>query len=138
MPLSYIIRKDTSSTDDGENINLKIIHKESLVRNMFIRGSRKFLGILKELTLGADSKTWIKGHRCVKKVIQELQAHYDGTSENETREIFFRSDLKKIFYKNETTSPNTELKTEVNIPRLSHLSTFVKASTYLSTVVAIL
>ena len=35
-------------------------------------------------------------------------------------------------------SPNTELKTEVNICRLSHSSTFVKVSTYLSTVVAII
>ena len=35
-------------------------------------------------------------------------------------------------------SPNTELKTEVKKFRSSHLSTFVKLSTYLSTVVAIL
>ena len=35
-------------------------------------------------------------------------------------------------------SPNTELNTEVYICRSSHSSTFVKASTYLSTVVAIL
>ena len=35
-------------------------------------------------------------------------------------------------------SPNTELKTEVNIFSSSHSPTFVKASTYLSTVVAIL
>ena len=33
-------------------------------------------------------------------------------------------------------SPNTELKKEVNICRSSHSSTFFKASTYLSTVVA--
>ena len=33
-------------------------------------------------------------------------------------------------------SPNTELKTEVNSCRSSHLSIFVKASTYLYTVVA--
>ena len=33
-------------------------------------------------------------------------------------------------------SPNTELKTEVNICRSSHSSTFFEASTYLSTVVA--
>ena len=32
-------------------------------------------------------------------------------------------------------SPNTELKTEVNICRSSHLSTFLKASNYLFTVV---
>ena len=35
-------------------------------------------------------------------------------------------------------SPNIELKTEVNIFRLSHSSTFAKASTYLSKVVVIL
>ena len=33
-------------------------------------------------------------------------------------------------------SPNTELKTEINICRSSHLSTFIKVSTYLSTVFA--
>ena len=33
-------------------------------------------------------------------------------------------------------SPNTELKTEVKICKSSHSSTFVKSSTYLSTVVA--
>ena len=35
-------------------------------------------------------------------------------------------------------SPNTEVRTEVNICRSSHSSTFVKSSTYLSTVVAII
>ena len=35
-------------------------------------------------------------------------------------------------------SPNTELKTKVNISRSSHLSIFIKASTHLSTVVTIL
>ena len=35
-------------------------------------------------------------------------------------------------------SPNTDFKTEVNICRSSHSYTFVKASTYLSTVVAII
>ena len=99
--------------------------------------------------------------------MQELQAHYDGTSEGSRRKQVARADLKKIFYKNETTfifgkyvtklkgvfnvlgkygvplyedqmvehlqdqiiSPNTELKTEVNICRSSHSSAFVKAST---------
>ena len=36
---------------------------------------------------------------------------------------------------NHIISPNIELKTEVSICRSSHSSTFVKASTYLSTVV---
>ena len=104
----------------------------------------------------------------------ETSAHYDGTSEGVRRKQMARADLKKIFYKNETTftfekyvtklkdifdvlekygaplyeeqmvkhlidqimPPNTELKTEFNICMSSHSSTFVKASTYLSTVVA--
>ena len=36
--------------------------------------------------------------------MQELQAHYDSTSEGAQRKQVFRADLKKIFYKNETTS----------------------------------
>ena len=87
--------------------------------------------------------------------MQELQAHYEGTSEGSQRKQLSRAYLKKIFYNNETTfkfekyvtklkgilnvlvkyglplyeeqmvehlldqiiSPNTELKTEVNICR---------------------
>ena len=37
---------------------------------------------------------------------------------------------------NQIMSPNTELKPEVNICRSSHLSTFLKSPTYLSTVVS--
>ena len=35
--------------------------------------------------------------------MQELQAQYDGTSEVARRKQVARADLKKIFYKNETT-----------------------------------
>ena len=35
--------------------------------------------------------------------MQELHTHYDGTSEGSRRKRVSRSDLKKIFYKNETT-----------------------------------
>ena len=35
--------------------------------------------------------------------MQELQAHYDGISEGARRKQVARADLKKIFYKNETT-----------------------------------
>ena len=35
--------------------------------------------------------------------MQELQAHYDGTSKGGSRNQISRSDLKKIFYNNETT-----------------------------------
>ena len=34
--------------------------------------------------------------------MQELQAHYDGTSEGAQRKQVARADLKKIFYKNDT------------------------------------
>ena len=70
---------------------------------MFNRDSRKVVDILKELTLGTDAETWIKGLKCVRKAMQELQAHYDGTSEGARRKQVARADLKKIFYKNETT-----------------------------------
>ena len=35
--------------------------------------------------------------------MQELQAHYDDSSEGSRRKQVARADLKKIFYKNETT-----------------------------------
>ena len=55
VPLTYVIRKYTPNPKDTENRDIQIIYQESLVRNMFTRGSRKFLGILKELTIGIDS-----------------------------------------------------------------------------------
>ena len=70
---------------------------------MFTRDSRKALDILKELTLETDAETWIKCINCRRKVIQQLQAHYDGTSEGAQRNLVAKTDLKKIFYNNETT-----------------------------------
>ena len=80
MPLYYVIRKDMSSPDDSENSDVKITYTASLVRNRFTRYPRKVLDIIKELTLGNDAETWIKGLKCVRNEIQDLQAHYDGTS----------------------------------------------------------
>ena len=82
---------------------MQIIYQASLVGNMFTRDSRKFLSILKELTLGTDSETCIKGLKCGIKEMQEPQAHYDGTSEGERGKQVSRLCLKKILYKNETT-----------------------------------
>ena len=70
---------------------------------MFTRDSRKVLDILKELTHRTDAETWIKGLKYGREAMQELQAHYDGTSVGERREKVDIADLKKIFYKNETT-----------------------------------
>ena len=76
VPLYYVIRNDTSSHEDSENRDVKIIYQASLVRNMFIRDSRKILDIFKDLTLGTDAETWIKGLKCGRKATQELQSHY--------------------------------------------------------------
>ena len=75
MPLSYVIRKDTPSTEDSENRDVLIIYHASLVGNMFTRDSRKVIDILKELTLGNDAETYIKGLKCGIKAMQELKSH---------------------------------------------------------------
>ena len=81
MPISYVIRKDTPSTDDGDNRDVQIIHQSILVGNMFTRDSRKVIDILNKLTLGIYLKTSIKGLKCGRNTMQDLQARYDGTSE---------------------------------------------------------
>ena len=57
MPLSYVIRKDTSIPEDSKNRDVQIIYQASLVGDMFNRDSRKVLDIIKELTLGTDPET---------------------------------------------------------------------------------
>ena len=103
MPLSYVIRKDVPSPKDSQNINVHTIYQASISGNMFTRYSRKFLDIIKELTLGTDAETWIEGLKCGIKAMQELQDHYEGTSEGARRKRVDRADQKNIFYKNETT-----------------------------------
>ena len=96
VTLSYVIRKDMPSTKDSEKRDVQIIYQTSLVRNMFTRYSRKVINILKELNLGTDAEEWIKGPKCGRKEIQELQAHYDGTSEVSRRNQVTKEDLKNI------------------------------------------
>ena len=67
--LYYVIRKDTSIPEDSENRDVQIIYQASLFGNMFTRDSRKFLDIIKELTLGTDAETCIKGLKCDRKVM---------------------------------------------------------------------
>ena len=83
-------------------MDVQTIYRASIFGNMLTRYSRKFLDILKETTLGTDAETWIKGLKCGKKAMQELQARYDGTSEGAHRKQAARVDLRKIFYRNET------------------------------------
>ena len=93
MTLSYFIRKYTSSTEDSENRDVLILYQASLFGNMFTRDSRKVLDILKELTLGTDAETCIKGTKCGRKAMQEPQSHYERTSEGARRKKLARSDL---------------------------------------------
>ena len=85
MPLSYVTRKDTSSPEDSGFRDVQIIYQASLVGYMFTRDLSKVLGTLKELTLGTDAETCIKGLNYGRNSMQELQAHYDGTSERSRR-----------------------------------------------------
>ena len=103
MPLSYVTRKDTSSPEDSKNRDVQTIYQASLVGNMFTIDSSKVLDILKELTLGTDAETWVKGLKCGRKEMQELQPHYYGTSEGAQRKKVARAYLKSILYKNDTT-----------------------------------
>ena len=70
---------------------------------MFTRDSRKLLDIINKLTLGTEAETWIKGLKCGRKAMQELQAHYDQKLEGSRSNQNSRKELKKIFYKNDTT-----------------------------------
>ena len=63
-----------------KNRDVKIIYQAILVGNMFTREPKKVLDNLKELTLETEAETWIKGLKCDRKAMQELQDHYDGTS----------------------------------------------------------
>ena len=103
MTLSYVVINYTPVPKDSEKRDVQIIYQSSLVGNIFTRDSSKFLDILKELTLGNDTETWIKVLKCSRNSMQELQAHHDGTSEGAWRKQVSRAYTKKIFYKNETT-----------------------------------
>ena len=100
VPLSYVIIKDTTSPDEDENRDVQIIHQARLVENVFTRDSRKALDILKELTIGTDEETCIRGLKCGRNSMKELQAHYYGTSEGVQRKEVARAYLKRIFYNN--------------------------------------
>ena len=65
----YIPIKDTLSTKDSENRDVRIIYQASLVGNMFTRYSRKVIDILKELALVTGAETWIKGLKCGRKAM---------------------------------------------------------------------
>ena len=73
-------KKGYTRSQRQKNRYVQIIYQSSLVGNMFTRDSRKFINTIKELTLGTDSETRIKGLKCGRKAMQELQYHNDGTS----------------------------------------------------------
>ena len=101
--LSYVIIKNATSPDDGHNRDVHINNQERTVGNMFTSESTKFLDIIRETNLGTDNETWIKGLKCIRKSMQEIQAHYDGTSKGAKSKNIDRDDVNKIFYNNDIT-----------------------------------
>ena len=69
VPLSYVIKKYTPSLKDSENRDVEIIYQSSFFRNMVTKDPREIINILRELTLGNDAETWIKGLKCSRKEI---------------------------------------------------------------------
>ena len=78
MPLSYVIRKGTPNNKDRKIMDVQIIHQESFLENMFTIDPRKVINILKELTFGTHTKKLINELKCVRKAMQDIQAHYYG------------------------------------------------------------
>ena len=70
---------------------------------MFTSDFSKVLNILKGPTIGTDDETWIKGLKYGRNSMQDIQAHYDGAPEGAHYTQISTADLKKTFYKNETT-----------------------------------
>ena len=55
VPLSYIIIKNTPSTNGSEIRYVQIVYNASIVKNISIKNSRKVLNILKEPTIVNDA-----------------------------------------------------------------------------------
>ena len=66
-------QKRYANPKNSKNRDVKIIYQAILVGNMFTRDSRKVLDIIKELALGNDAETRIKGLKCGRKA---MQLHY--------------------------------------------------------------
>ena len=85
-----------------ETWEVQIIDNVSLKGNCFTVDSDKVINILKELNIGTDSGTWIKGIKFEMKTMQELQVQLYGTSEGVSHVQVSMEDLKEIFHNNDT------------------------------------
>ena len=104
IPLSYVIRKEPNPIEDVKmDDSDHIVYNASLQGAMFKRDSKRVLGVLRELTIGSQADTWMKGKRCGREAMKALQAHYDGATESGRRLTVAKADLIKLFYQNEST-----------------------------------
>jgi hypothetical protein len=104
IPYSYVIRKEPNPmTPTNMERDDFIIYNAQLTGTMFKRDSKHVFQILKELTNGTQAEDWMKGKSCGRTAMIALQEHYDGTAEGERRMAVAKSDLSKLFYRNETT-----------------------------------
>ena len=60
---------------------------------------------MKELTVGTEAETWTKKKKGGQEVMIALQGHYNGKAEGEKRKAVAKSDIEKLFYRNESTFP---------------------------------
>ena len=104
IPYSYVIRKEPCPIPAVamSNEEEKIYHA-TLAGNLFNRDNRHVFQILKELTVGTEAETWTKKKKGGREVMLALQGHYNGKAEGERRKAVAKSDIEKLFYRNEST-----------------------------------
>ena len=64
LPVVYGILNIPVTSDTFIDREQALMQNASLQGNMFYHETKKFLAILKELTVDTDSETWMKAKRC--------------------------------------------------------------------------
>ena len=103
LTLAYIIRNTPAPPGIGIDREQDTIQNSPIQGNMFSCDTKKVVAILNELTVDTDDKTWMKGKLYGIEAILALQNHYDSKSDGERRIKLAKDDLKRLFYRNETT-----------------------------------
>jgi len=107
VPISYIIRKDRSRPADlnTESTMVRKIWNAPLQGPAFSIDNETVFTKLKELVLGTDGETWIKGAKGGREAMDLMRQHYDGKEAGKNNRDLARSKLQSIHYKNETLFP---------------------------------
>ena len=103
LPLAYVIRKTPAPSGIFVDREQEIIQNDPLQGNMFSHENKKVLAIIKQLTVDTYAETWMKGKGCGREAMMALKNHYYGKSQGERRKQMAKDDIKRLFYRNETT-----------------------------------